>query len=145
MKQILFLCSGNYYRSRFAEVLFNWMAGERGLDWRATSRGLALDARNAGPISSYTLSNLRSRGIVCGSYDRLPQMAVAADFAAADRVVAVKEKEHRPIIEARFAAWRDRIEYWRVDDVDYAPPEVALPQLEREVCALVERISPLAA
>jgi protein-tyrosine phosphatase len=26
MKQVLFLCSANYYRSRFAEHLFNWLA-----------------------------------------------------------------------------------------------------------------------
>ncbi len=27
-KIILFLCTGNYYRSRFAEILFNSVAGE---------------------------------------------------------------------------------------------------------------------
>jgi hypothetical protein len=27
MRQVLFLCSGNYYCSRFAEQLFNWLAG----------------------------------------------------------------------------------------------------------------------
>jgi protein-tyrosine-phosphatase len=26
MKQALFICSANYYRSRFAEHLFNWLA-----------------------------------------------------------------------------------------------------------------------
>ena len=26
MKQVLFLCTGNYYRSRFVEHLFNWLA-----------------------------------------------------------------------------------------------------------------------
>src|SRR5947199_205561 len=40
-KTVLFLCTGNYYRSRFAEVLFNSVAGKMGLTWRASSRGLA--------------------------------------------------------------------------------------------------------
>jgi protein-tyrosine-phosphatase len=40
---ILFLCTGNYYRSRFAEVLFNSVADKMGLPWRAASRGLALE------------------------------------------------------------------------------------------------------
>ena len=26
MKTVLFLCTGNYYRSRFAEIFFNWHA-----------------------------------------------------------------------------------------------------------------------
>ncbi len=38
---VLFLCTGNYYRSRFAEALFNAVAGKMGLPWKATSRGLA--------------------------------------------------------------------------------------------------------
>ena len=42
-KTVLFLCTGNYYRSRFAEVLFNSVAGKMGLPWRASSRGLALE------------------------------------------------------------------------------------------------------
>jgi protein-tyrosine phosphatase len=31
-KIMLFLCTGNYYRSRFAELLFNHLAKQRGLD-----------------------------------------------------------------------------------------------------------------
>ncbi|HVS36227.1 MAG TPA: hypothetical protein VMS17_11650 [Gemmataceae bacterium] len=27
---ILFLCTGNYYRSRFAEILFSALAGKKG-------------------------------------------------------------------------------------------------------------------
>jgi protein-tyrosine phosphatase len=49
-KTVLFLCTGNYYRSRFAEVLFNSVAGTMGLPWRASSRGLALE-RQAYPMS----------------------------------------------------------------------------------------------
>jgi hypothetical protein len=52
-KTALFLCTGNYYRSRFAEVLFNFVAGKMGLPWRASSRGLALErgVNNVGPMA----------------------------------------------------------------------------------------------
>jgi protein-tyrosine-phosphatase len=43
VRAVLFLCTGNYYRSRFAEGLFNHLASQLRLGWRADSCGLALD------------------------------------------------------------------------------------------------------
>ena len=108
MKRVLFLCSGNYYRSRFAEIYFNWHAQLRGIGWRAESRGLRPDARNAGPLSRHTAAALAEQGISWAEYLRAPLRATDADFAAADRVIAVKEAEHRPMMEAR-GATADRI------------------------------------
>lgn len=39
---VLFLCTGNYYRSRFAEIYFNALAAQRGSPWRADSRVAAV-------------------------------------------------------------------------------------------------------
>ena len=39
--RVLFLCTGNYYRSRYAEEIFNHQAGRDGLGWRAFSRAVA--------------------------------------------------------------------------------------------------------
>jgi protein-tyrosine phosphatase len=140
-KRILFLCTGNYYRSRFAEIFFNWQAKERGLLWVADSRGLALNGCNCGPISRYTLSRLKEQGIEHDTDQRFPLPLAAADLAAADMVVAVKEAEHRPLVAARFPAWRDRIEYWHVHDLDCATPDDAFPHLESELIRLLDRLA----
>ena len=145
MNQILFLCSGNYYRSRFAEILFNYHARQRGLKWMADSRGLAIDPTNSGSISRYTKSCLAARGILSDTCERLPLTVVEADFAAAQRVIAVKEAEHRPLVETRFSKWRDRVEYWHIHDLDCATPEEAIPHLEREVLSLLDRLAVAAA
>ena len=140
MPRVLFLCSGNYYRSRFAETLFNHLAAEQKLDWRAESRGFRLSPGNVGPISKYAVEGLRQRGLETPEPDRFPRVVEEPDFGAFDQVVAVKEAEHRPKMLERFPHWADRIEYWQIHDLDCAEPDVALAELESRVRALIERL-----
>src|SRR5690242_19888950 len=62
---VLFLCTGNYYRSRYAENLFNSVAGKMGLPWKASSRGLALErgVNNVGPMEVSAVKALEARGL----------------------------------------------------------------------------------
>jgi protein-tyrosine-phosphatase len=137
-RQVLFLCTGNYYRSRFAEVLFNSEAAKRGLPWEAASRALALERgfRNVGPMAAAALAALEALGVRApASCARLPVQASAADFARAHLVVALKQAEHLPLMHERFPAWAEKVEYWHVDD---EPGALAL--VEREVMDLVARL-----
>jgi protein-tyrosine phosphatase len=56
-----------------------------------------------------------------------------------DFVVAVKEAEHRPLMRARFAEWEHIPDYWRVDDVEDAPPAEALKLLAQQVTTLLQQ------
>ena len=53
-KTVLFLCSGNYYRSRFAEYYFQHLAIQSRIPWKAKSRGLQIPGGLEGPLSQYT-------------------------------------------------------------------------------------------
>jgi len=142
-KTIMFLCTGNYYRSRFAEELFNHLAAEAGLEWRAVSRGIAIELglHNVGPISTHALRGLESRGIAVRGARRFPAQLQREELARADRVIALKEAEHRPLLQARFPGWAGRVEYWHIDDLEDTPPGQAVPEMERYVADLIRRLS----
>lgn len=137
-KTVLFLCTGNYYRSRFAEILFESVASRMGLPWQATSRGLGIDpaSGNVGPMSRTARQVLETLGIRNPeAMTRMPVPATTSDFEKADRVVALKKVEHEPMVQTGFSAWFEKVEFWDIDDV----PGV-LPLVEQEVMALVARI-----
>ena len=101
---VLFLCTGNYYRSRFAEHFFNWNAENDGLRWRAKSKGLAVGRYgNIGPISRYTIERLNELGIPINGNSRFTQQVTEQSLSDASLVIALKEAEHREMLEESFA------------------------------------------
>ncbi|MCC6511188.1 MAG: low molecular weight phosphatase family protein [Pirellulaceae bacterium] len=140
MSRLLFLCSGNYYRSRYAEILFNHLARQQGVAWTADSRGFRLSPNNVGKISQHTAEACQRQQLAYDP-DRGPAVVMEADFQAADRVIAVKETEHRPMMRQRFPEWENKIEYWEIDDIDCATPDVALVKLAEKVQAVVSECS----
>lgn len=142
MNRLLFLCTGNYYRSRFAEIFFNSLASEHGLNWKADSRGLALDLTggNLGPMSDVAFDKLTNKGIRCASTQRFPKTATNDDFQAADLIIALDEVEHRPMMRERFPGWEQKTDYWLVHDLDQWEAKKALSLIETEVSQLVNQL-----
>ena len=142
-KRVLFLCTGNYYRSRYAEEIFNYRARTEGLVWFAFSRGAAENGSpdNAGPISPFAIEALQTRGINAAGASRNPVPCRLADFEGVELVVALKEAEHRPMIERRFPGIANPIEYWDVDDIEFVEPATALSKVDELVGKLIQRLA----
>jgi len=140
--KILFLCTGNYYRSRFAEILFNSLVSETGLNWKADSRALALElgVNNVGPMSRYVTSALAQRGIELTGVQRYPIQVKAIDFEEADVIIALKESEHRPYLLERYPDWADKVEYWDVTDGIPTAKYDPLGEIEKEINRLIQRL-----
>jgi protein-tyrosine phosphatase len=137
-KRLLFICTGNFYRSRFAEAVFNHIAEERGLHWWAFSRGLAIHWAE-GYISEHTRQALAHRKIELRHTGAGRVQLSEADLQSADLIIALKDEEHRPMLTCMFPAWTSKVVFWDVSDLPHSP-DVALPAIEREVRKLADEL-----
>jgi protein-tyrosine phosphatase len=138
MNKILFVCTGNYYRSRFAEIYFNHLAAQSQLPVKAYSRGLEVfKCHNIGPISEYTRTYLTQLDIPLGTFD-YPVQLLEADFRQSIQTIILDEAEHRPMIQQYFPEWEDKVTYWKFRDIQFDVPEQVLPALDKHVKTFVQ-------
>ncbi|MEX1045509.1 MAG: hypothetical protein WEC73_05220 [Chthoniobacterales bacterium] len=127
-KRVLFICSGNYYRSRLAEILFNHEAARAGLAWDAVSRGLLKTGELKG-LSNHATAYLDGAKLshLTGEPPRDPLVIDVEDLTDANLVVALCREEHQPMIEQKFLALAralqkaGRIRYWNIYDIPGRP------------------------
>ncbi|MBX9669196.1 MAG: low molecular weight phosphatase family protein [Candidatus Obscuribacterales bacterium] len=141
-KKILFLCTGNYYRSRFAEEIFNRKASALSIPYFSDSAALALErgTENIGPISRFAIEALRLRGIELGDPIRFPKPVAIGDFESAFLIIAMSQCEHHPMVTERHPDWMQQITYWEVADIEFVSPDIALAKIESEVDALIKSL-----
>jgi protein-tyrosine phosphatase len=143
LRQVLFLCTGNYYRSRYAELVFAKRARDVGLAYTADSCGLEVELGatcNVGPISMHALEGLALRGIEAPGEWRWPRQVTVEDLERSDLVIALKRSEHEPMMQCRHPEWAARIEYWNVHDLDAAEPIEALAEIDAAIELLILRL-----
>jgi protein-tyrosine phosphatase len=140
-REVLFICTGNFYRSRHAEAVLNWEARRQGLALRAFSRGLltSMVAEEPTRLAPGTAARLAELGIPEDLTAPRPVQLGAEDLERAHLAVALRRDEHRPLIASGHPGWEDRVEYWDVRDIDELSPALALPRIEEAVRALLRR------
>ncbi|NTW03672.1 MAG: low molecular weight phosphatase family protein [Oscillochloris sp.] len=140
-RTVLMVCTGNYYRSRYAELLFNALAPAE-LGWRADSRGFAPGPWNVGPVAPVVLERLRAADIVPPvTHLRNPLRLCRADLEAADVLIALDAQEHRPYVAGLGHPWSQQFRFWVVPDLHEWTTERALRAIEHEVHALIAELA----
>jgi len=144
--EVCFVCTGNFYRSRFAEEYFEHRARIMGISAQASSRGL-LDpvaiTRNKGPLSPLTRDELDRLGVPAPDVERFPVSLVPEDVARADLVVYMDAAQHAPMVEARQDITAEGARFWDIRDFDLEPSETALGRTRERVDALLDELSNL--
>lgn len=136
---VLFVCTGNYYRSRYAELLFN-VRRPAMLDWRAFSRGFDPSSFNPGPIAGAVVARMTERGLALPDPLPFPRRLKEADLQSAQRIIALDAQEHPPFVREYFPEWRDRFTFWHVPDLDRMGAQEALGLVEGNVDALLAEL-----
>jgi protein-tyrosine phosphatase len=138
-KRVLFICTANYYRSRFAEAVFNHHAMRERMPWRAYSRGFATYLVNQ-DISYNTAVALQDRNIDLSHTSATASQLTEVDLENCDLAIALSSEEHRPEIDQLYPEWVDRIRYWEIPDMDKIPPNEALPMVEEKTLELLAEL-----
>jgi len=142
-RKILFLCTGNFYRSRFAEEWFNHLAAQASLAWRADSRGLSKNPYllgNRGPISPLTVQELAKRSVRLGEI-RFPKILQPGEAAQFERVIALDQDEHRPLLERFYPDLLATVTYWNIKDLGDESSESALGRIDARVKNLLTELA----
>jgi protein-tyrosine phosphatase len=127
---VLFVCTGNYYRSRFAEIYYNhiYKPQSSGL---AYSRGFEVyKSNNPGPISPHTIDYLQRLDIKVVD-PRFPLQLKRQDFTRASEVILMDKTEHLPMLQRYFPEFKiNRLITWDFPDIQFREPNEILPALK---------------
>lgn len=138
MRWLCFLCTGNYYRSRYAEERFNFLARQANLDLRADSRALHRYPHrlmNPGFMSASAIRRLELHGIPVRGRRREPLPLTAEEVPDFTRFIALDQEEHEPLVERYFPDLA--VDYWSVPDLDRLDFELACDRMDQAVDALI--------
>jgi arsenate reductase (thioredoxin) len=129
--QIVFVCEHGKVKSLMAAAYFNQLATQRGLPWRAVSRGSAPDSTTV-PVPIAAL--LRAEGVDVSDFR--PAKIDGTDIAGAARIVAIgtdlPEDVHADPV---------RIEHWNDVPAVSTSYEAARVSLKAHIAELLERLS----
>ena len=141
MKKILFVCTANIYRSRFAEEVFNSLAINRGASLIAFSAGLKVGEYTTRKIYYPALDNLEKFNILPKRADELSVHINNIDLDQYDRLICIDKNEHKPMVQSDPNLSTFKFEYWDITDMPKVDSDISLPKCYKQVESLWNQVS----
>ena len=143
--KVTFVCTGNYYRSRFAESYFNYLCDILKLNYIADSYGLAIHyadelAEEHGEISPFSKERMESIGIPNFYFERDRKSLTKDAIENADLIVAMDKDEHTEMILEQFPTYINQFNFFKVKDVFDWEPKKTLDETQKKVEAMINDI-----
>ena len=141
--KILFVCTGNYYRSKFCENLWQYLLEKFDQKGEVSSSGLkpelALLWKEAfGNISPFTSRALDKIGVPLYDDSSL-HLLTEYEVKSNDKIVFINRDEHMPLLsDLRINVPVSKIIAWENEDVDQEFPIEALFLMMSNVCNLFQ-------
>ena len=134
---VLFVCDGNYYRSRFAAAYLKYKANRLHLPLTVTSRGVKTYVHRGKTVSPLALKELQRRGIPADYAAGVPTPLTNDDLRNADRIIAMtRASQESAMRQLSTGQSMPKTEYWEIDD-----DETACGRLAQRIDQLVTELS----
>ena len=141
MNRVLFVCTANIHRSRFAEEVFNHFSEKNNKGATAFSAGLRVGDYNFRKIYHPALDNLEKFNILPKRAEELSVHIKNIDLDQFDRLICMDKNEHKPMIQSDSQLSAFKFEYWDITDMPKVDSNISLPKCYKQVEALWNQIS----
>ena len=131
--KVLFVCTWNIYRSRFAEEVFNFFAKKSNSKHQAFSAGFRVGNYNFRTIYYPALDNLKKLNIVPLRPNDFSKHIDDVDLYEYDKIICMDEGEHKPMVLGNPSLQKDLFQYWDIIDQPKVKSEISLPKCYQKV------------
>ena len=138
--KVLFVCTQNIHRSRFAEEVFNYLAKKSNSKHQAFSAGFRVGDYSFRTIYYPALDNLKKLNIAPLRPNDFSKHIDDVDLSEYDRIICMDEGEHKPKVLANPSLQNDLFEYWNIIDEPKVKSEISLPKCYQKVDNLLRDI-----
>ena len=136
MKKVLFVCTANIHRSRFAEEVFNYFCIKNNIKVHAFSAGLKVGDYRFRKIYYPALENLKKYDIAPLRPDDLSKHIDLINLENYDKLICMDEFEHKPMVRSNPKLLGYNFEYWNITDMPKVDSDISLPMCYKKVQSL---------